>query len=136
MSKEPVIQKSRVARPTRKSVGARDRLQIINRDPNKEYRLVSTEDSRIYQMRGLGYEVVNIADHLPTGLRLDNSTATDNCIPVGGGQKQVLMAIDKDLYLEGIKEKEEENRKREAGLHPNLSDGQYGKITLSTKAED
>lgn len=127
--------KSRVARPKRKSVGVRDRLQIINKDPSKEYRLVNADPARIFELEQLGYEVVNIANHLPKGQRLDSTKQPDNSIPVGGGQTQILMAIDKDLYEEGQRDKEEQAAELEASLRPNLSDGQYGKISISSGKE-
>jgi len=118
-------------RPKRKSVGARDRLLIINKDQDKEYRLVNATPDRVYQMEQLGYKVEKIANHLPPSLRADQTTPTDNAIPVGGGQNQVLMSLDKDWYKEAQQEKEDQIRAQEAAIKPKPSDGDYGKIDIS-----
>jgi hypothetical protein len=106
------ISKKPSGRPSRKSVGVRDKLLIINKDPTREYRVVSSDPRRIYEL------------------------TTDNSIPVGGGQSHVLMSIDKEWYHEGQKEKEEQNQALEAGLSPKLSDGQYGKITIGSTTKE
>lgn len=116
--------------PARQRVGVKDRLLIINRDPSKEYRLVNSDPARIYQMQQLGYEIEPIADHIPQGLRAALPSTTDNALPVGGGQSQVLMSIPKEFYEEIQKEKAKEVNALEEGMKPNKSEGQYGSITI------
>jgi len=130
------ISKKPSGRPSRKSVGVRDKLLIINKDPTREYRVVSSDPRRIYELEQLGYRIETASDHLPKGLRTDQPLTTDNSIPVGGGQSHVLMSIDKEWYHEGQKEKEEQNQALEAGLSPKLSDGQYGKITIGSTTKE
>jgi hypothetical protein len=84
----------------------------------------------------MGYRVEEAHKHIPTGLRTDQALLTDNSIPVGGGQSHVLMSIDKDWYSQAQAEKAEYTKSLEAGLNPNTSDGQYGKITVSSTGKE
>jgi hypothetical protein len=120
-------------RKVRQRVGVKDRLMIINKDPGKVYRLVNADPARIYQMQQLGYEIEQISNHVPQGLRASLSTTTDNAIPVGGGQTQVLMSTPRELYEEGQQEKEQAVKEIEAGLKPKASEGQYGSIKIENK---
>ncbi len=131
------ISKKPSGRPTRKSVGVRDKLVIINKDPDRVYRVVSSDPRRLYELEAMGYRIEKAADHTPKGLRTDQAALTDNSIPVGGGQNHVLVSIDKEWYEDAQREKAEHAAALEAGLNPNLSDGQYGtvKVGASTKAE-
>lgn len=122
-------------RPSRKRVTERNRLQIINKAPDKEYRLIDNEPARIYQFQQNGWEIVNIKDHLPGAERVDSALVQDNSIPVGGGKRQVLMAIDKDWYDEDQRSKLEEVHQREAALQPNTSDGFYGKVEIKSSTK-
>lgn len=120
-------------RPVRKSVGARDRLAIINKDPSKVYRLVDTEPGRIQYFLDLGYEIQDVKNHIPNPLRLNVGSSNNNTIPVGGGKEQVLMAIDKELWEEIQDEKARIVDNTEAGLKPQNSDGFYGDIQITRK---
>lgn len=130
------LSKKPSGRPTRKSVGVRDKLLIINKDPAREYRLVSTDPNRLFHMKQLGYRIEEAAKHIPEGLRTDQALLTDNAVPVGGGQSHVLMSIDKDWYDDAQREKAEHLESLEAGLKPNSSDGQYGKIAFSSSGKE
>lgn len=129
---ETLASKKPRGRPVRQRVGMKDKLLIINKDPNKMYRLVNTDPARIYEMQQMGYEIVKLADHVPSGLRASAPTLTDNTLPVGNGQTQVLMAIDKEEYELNQKDKQEYVSELEAGLKPNVSDGQYGSISIKS----
>lgn len=133
--KEPISKKPS-GRPTRKSVGVRDKLLIINKDPDRVYRLVNTDPNRLFEMKQMGYRIEEAAKHIPEGLRTDQALLTDNAVPVGGGQSHVLMSIDKDWYEDAQKEKAEHLESIEAGLKPNSSDGQYGKIAFSSSGKE
>lgn len=132
---EPISKAPR-GRKTRKSVGVRDKLLIINKDPNKVYRLVNPDPARLYELQERGYEIEQMKDHVPAGLRTDSPLLTDNAIPVGGGQSHVLMSIDKEWYEEDQREKAAMADKLEEGLRPNTSDGQYGKLQLATTRKE
>lgn len=122
-------------RPSRKRVTERNRLEIINKAPDKEYRLVDNEPARIYQFQQNGWEVVNIKDYLPGAERVDSALVQDNSIPVGGGKRQVLMAIDKDWYAEDQQEKSRKVRELENALQPTPSDGFYGKVDIKSSTK-
>lgn len=130
------ISKKPSGRPTRKPVGVRDKLLVINKDPSREYRLVSTDPNRLFEMKQMGYRVEEAAKHIPEGLRTDQALLTDNSIPVGGGQSHVLMSIDREWYDQAQKEKAEHVASLEAGLNPNTSDGQYGKVSISSSKKE
>ena len=125
--------KGRAARVKRKSVGVRDELQIINRDPNKVYRLVDNDPQRLYELQERGYVIESASNHTPKGLRTDQPLLTDNSIPVGGGKSHVLMSISREWCEEDQQEKEKINKRQEAGLKPQPSDGQYGTLDISSR---
>jgi hypothetical protein len=127
---ENLASKKPRGRPVRQKVGVKDKLLIINKDPNKVYRLVNSDPTRIYEMQQLGYEIDTLSEHIPQGLRASAPSLTDNALPVGGGQTQVLMSIDKEEYELSQKEKQEYVDELELGLKPNVSDGQYGSISV------
>lgn len=116
----------------RKKVGTRDRLLFINLDPNRVYRLVSSDPSYLYEMEQLGYKIEDLSKHVPQGLRVSQPTSMDNMLPVGGNERHVLMSIDKESYEETQKEKQQHVNKIEAGIKPNSNDGQYGSVVIST----
>lgn len=128
MEKEVVSKRPRGQK--RQSVSRKDRLLIINKDPNKVYRLVDADASRLFELQNMGYTVEQMSDHVPPGLRASNPTLVDNSLPVGGGKNQVLVSIPKEDYDAAQADKEAELKELEAGLKPNLSDGQYGKISI------
>lgn len=129
MAKE-TIAKAPSGRPRRTRIGSRNRLQIINKAPDKEYRLIDNEPSRIYQFQQAGWEVQSVKDHLPGAERVDTAFLADNAVPVGGGKQQVLVAINKDWYDEDQRDKVLEIKKTEEALKP-TSDGFYGEIKVT-----
>lgn len=127
-----LVSKKPKTRPVRQKVGVKDKLVIINRDPSKVYRLVDSDPARIYAMQSQGYEIVPLENHVPKGLRASNASAMDNALPVGGGQYQVLMCIDREEYEENQRMKAAEVDELERGMKPDVSDGQYGSISIKT----
>lgn len=84
---------------------------------NFAYRIVnhSAQESNIRKMQDFGYEVVS-----EKNLKIGDESSTSSyglgsvvSRPVGGGLEGVLMRIPKDLYEEGQKIIEEENRRIE-----------------------
>jgi hypothetical protein len=118
-------------RPQRKRVTSRNRLDIINKDPDKVYRLIDNDPARIYQFQQMGYEIQDVKQHLPGAERVDAALIADNSIPVGGGKRQVLVAINKDWYEEDQREKQKSVDESEAALKPKTSDGFYGDIKIT-----
>ena len=92
-----------VRNPVANITGRRDILTFnrIPKDPDKVYRVVNDVDSRIEDLRDLGYEVVQ-ADGKLGDVSVDNPRGLGSAVtkPVGGGITGVLMAIDKDIYDE------------------------------------
>jgi hypothetical protein len=101
-------------RPVRNPIGnITGRRDIINfnriqKDPTKVYRVVNDVDSRIEDLKDLGYEVVQ-ADGKLGDASLDNSRGLGSAVtkPVGVGVTGVLMACDKNVYDERQKAKDE-----------------------------
>jgi len=79
-----------------------------------------------------GYRVESLEEHLPGYTRLDNASALDNVLQVGGGQKQVLMSIEKEFYQEDQDEKQRRQDELERSMKPKISEGMYGDIKIST----
>jgi hypothetical protein len=102
-----------------------NRLEIINQDPGRVYRLVTLDPTRIWRFEQAGWRVEDVAQHLPRSERVDNPTITDNSISVGGGQKQVLMSIEKEFYDEDQLAKRNRQLELERSLKPRNSDGMY-----------
>lgn len=119
--------KQRVRRP----VGTANRLEFINLDPDRHYRLVNADPARIYKFEAAGYRIENLEDHLPGYSRLDTASAQDNVLQVGGGQKQVLMSIEKEFYDEDQAAKQRRQDELEASMKPKISEGMYGDIIIS-----
>ena len=118
----PATPPKRVRRPLRKS----NRLEIINKDPNRIYRLVNMDPSRLWRFEEAGWRIEDVARHLSGSERASLPTITDNAIMVGGGQKQVLMSIEKEFYDEDQQAKLMRNQEVETALKPKNSDGMYG----------
>lgn len=112
----------RVRRPLSKS----NRLEIINQEPDRVYRMVNLDSTRIWRFEQAGWRVEDLAKHLPVSERVSLPALTDNAISVGGGQKQVLMSIERELYDEDQAAKLERQRELERSLKPKNSDGMYG----------
>lgn len=131
MTKESIA-KAPSGRPKRKSVGIRNRLEIINKDPDRVYRLIDADPARIYQFDQTGYRVETIKDHLPGAERIDSNLIMDNSIPVGGGKRQVLVSIDKDWYEEDQRAKMAAVDETEEAIKntPTTTEGFYGKVTI------
>jgi hypothetical protein len=120
-------------RPKRKPVGIRNRLSFINTDPTREYRIIDATPDRIAQFEEGSWRIENIRDFILGGQRTDIPTPVDNSIAVGGGKRQILVSIEKDLYKEDQAEKQAMVDAREAGIKPQKSEGQYGEVKLTSE---
>ncbi len=110
----------------RRPLGRSNRLEIINQDPNRVYRLVNLDANRIYRFEQAGWRVENIDEHVGKSERVALPTTTDNAIMVGGGHKQVLMSIEKEFFDEDQAAKRSRQAELEKSLKPRNSDGMYG----------
>ena len=117
-------------RPVRKPVGARNRLEIINKEAGREYRLIDSDPARVHQFLEAGYRVEQVKDFLPGATRLGQDSLVDNAIPVGGGSKQLLVSIEKEYFEQDQKEKIARVKQTEEAIKPNTSDGFYGKVSI------
>jgi hypothetical protein len=88
--------------------------------------MVNLDSTRIWRFEQAGWRVEDLAKHLPVSERVSLPALTDNAISVGGGQKQVLMSIERELYDEDQAAKLERQRELERSLKPKNSDGMYG----------
>jgi hypothetical protein len=120
-------------RPKRKPVGTRQRLQFINTDPGRAYRIIDATPERIAMFEDAGYRIEKIKEHMLGGQRTDIPTPADNAISVGGGKKQILVSIEKDLYEEDQAANARAVDELEAGIKPQASEGQYGEVKLSSE---
>lgn len=121
-------------RPQRKPIGIRNRLEIINKDPDRVYRLVDTDPGRIEQLAQQGYRIEQKDEHVPQGLRLDQGKDVDNLVHVGGGKKQVLMSQDKADWEEDQRLKQVDHDAKLEGLKQiERSEGFYGTINIAKK---
>lgn len=117
-------------RPVRRPVGARNRLEIINKEPGREYRLIDSDPARVHQFLEAGYRVEQVKDFLPGSERLGQGSIVDNALPVGGGSKQLLVSIEKEYFEQDQKEKMLRVKATEEAIKPNTSDGFYGKVSI------
>lgn len=124
-------------RPARLPVGYRDRLRILDPDPNYVYRWVNAsadQGDRVSIFEAAGYEKVPCGLHKIGNGRVstpgpDGSVET---IPGGGGDKLVLMRIKREWYEQDQKQKQDRvDATERAQRKP--PDGFYGSISHSNK---
>jgi hypothetical protein len=118
-------------RARRRPVGTANRLEFTNLDPSRNYRLVNAEPHRINMFEQAGYRIEKLEDFMPGYARLDSGLSQDNVLQVGGGQKQVLMSIEKEFYEEDQTAKQVKLDDLEKSLKPKISEGMYGDIKVS-----
>jgi hypothetical protein len=99
--------KGQSGRPSRVTLGQRNRLSIKDRDPNYQYRLVNanleSDPDRVERFQEYGYEVVPAKAAGQTGdARVDNPSPLGSAgqLSVGKGTKAVWMRIPKAYYDE------------------------------------
>lgn len=131
MTKEENTLKVASARPVRKPVGIRNRLDTENKDPNFVYRYVNDVHDRVSMFEDGGYEIVDINKHKLGKPRLNVGSPQDNSISVGGGTNAVLMRIPKEFYAEDQKVKEARVDEVEKGVKNPQIDGSYGNIKVA-----
>ncbi len=135
MSKDAIAKAPR-GRPQRQPVGFRNRLTVLDQDPNYVYRWVNSSfdgGDRIAIFEQAGYEKVPKRTH-----RIDNgrvSTPTPlgdfETLPGGAGDTLVLMRIPKEYYDEDFAAKQSIVDEKEPGKRN--PDGFYGSITTKTE---
>lgn len=135
-TKEPIARAPR-ARPQRTSISTRNRLNVANKDPNYEYRIVNDVRDRVAIFQENGWEIVPADDITVGSKRVENPSALGKAssIPVGligeTAGNAVVMRIPKDWYAEDQKAKDVETDKLEQSMKQQALEGNYGKLEIS-----
>lgn len=122
------------AKRQRRPVGSQNKLELTNQDPGRVYRLINDDPARINQFELAGYRIEKVEDHMPGARKGTSGSSTDNVMHVGGGQKQVLVSIEKEFYDEDQAVKQAKVDAVEAGMKNKTADGLqgfYGDIKIS-----
>jgi hypothetical protein len=136
MSKESIAKAPR-ARPQRTSISTKNRLNVANKDPNYEYRIVNDVRDRVAIFQENGWEVVPAADVKIGDKRVENpgsvgSAATISVGLVGEQAGQgVVMRIPKDWYVEDQKAKDALVDATEQSMKQEALEGTYGKLEIT-----
>jgi hypothetical protein len=99
---------TRGSRPKRASIGTRNRMPVVNKAPDKEYRFVNDRDGRVEMFLQNGWEVELAETHKQSLARTDVSSVEGSAAryPVGLGDNAVLLSIPKEWYQEDQIEKQ------------------------------
>jgi hypothetical protein len=128
------METQKAAKRQRRPVGTTNRLEVINRDPNRVYRLINDDPARLAQFDAAGYRVEDVDALMPGAKKGNKGSATDNVFHAGGGQKQVLVSIEKEFYDEDQALKQAKVDAIEAQMKNKTADGLqgfYGDIKIS-----
>ena len=120
--------------PKRASVnGIRNRLNIKDKDPAYEYRIVNDIDDRVQSLLDVGYEIdTNTKVGDKRAGNPSSAPGTPITVSLGQGDKGIVMRIKKELKAERDADKAELVRERELALqNPSQNGADYGKVTLS-----
>ena len=136
MEKELKI-KSSSERPRRTSLGRRDRINLRDRDPGYQYRLVNcnleSDPDRVAALEDIGYEIVPNKKAGRTGdAKVDNPSVLGSAseISVGRGDKAVWMRIPMEHFQEDQAAKQKEVDSLEKRSQKEGAD--YGKIEITS----
>jgi hypothetical protein len=135
MSREPIARAPRT-RPQRTSVSTKNRLNVTNKDPNYEYRLVNDVRDRVAIFKENGWEVVPAADVTVGSKRVEAPSTVGSAasIPVGlvgeSAGNAVVMRIPKDWYQEDQQAKHDAIAATERSMQTEALNGNYGKIEI------
>jgi hypothetical protein len=133
MTTEKAVPTKAPVRPKRKPVGTRERINIINQEPDRAYRLINADPERMATFEEAGYRIEPINKHILGGQRTDVPTPIDNTLAVGLGHKQVLVSIEREFYEEDQAEKQALVDAKEAGIKQ-PSEEQYGRAEIKHEA--
>ena len=113
--------------------GRRNKLTIVGKEPDFEYRIVNDDDGRIMDLQERGYEIVT---HTATvgdkRVGVPKKEGSPIEISVGGGKKAYLMRQKKEWYDEDQAAKQELVDDLEASLKGD-SNSDYGKLEINRK---
>lgn len=118
----------------RRPVGLQNRLEILNQDPTRVYRLINEDPARVAQFESAGYRIEDVQAYMAGAKKGGKGSSTDNMFHAGGGQKQVLVSIEKEFYDEDQALKQAKVDAIEAQIKNKTADGLqgfYGDIKIS-----
>lgn len=126
------IAKAPSGRTTRKPVGFRNRLEVINKDPSRVYRVINPQQAggRLEDFLDAGYRIENWNEHRVSN-RIEGQSSTDNSVPLGANVQGVLVSIEKEFYDQDQAAKLARIKQTEAGLKQNKSHD-YGDLEISS----
>lgn len=116
-----VTQSGRVRRTP---LTVRNKLTVMERDPNYHYRIVNVKEDRVEQFKEQGYEVVLSTKVGDSQVDSASSLGSATEISVGGGMKAVIMRTPKEFYDEDQAMKQAQIDELEATMK---SDAKKGK---------
>jgi hypothetical protein len=129
--------KRQSGRPSRTSLGRRNRLDVRDRDPNYQYRIVNanleSDPDRVERLLEIGYEIVPAKKVGQVGdKRVDEPSAIGSAssVSVGKGTKGIVMRIPKEYYEEDQAAKQAEIDEVEQA-QKNRAD--YGSMVVEAK---
>ena len=119
-------QTQKPAKRQRRPVGTTNRLEVINQDPGRVYRIINDDPARVAQFDAAGYRIEDAAAHMPGAKKGTKGSSADNVFHAGGGQKQLLVSIEKEFYDEDQLLKQEKVNAIEAQMKNKTADGLQG----------
>lgn len=125
--KATVVAKAPRGRVRRTPVGIRGRLNVRNKDPKFQYRIVNDENGRVDQFLDAGYEIVTGNETIgDSRLNQPSKEGSPVSTHVGNGIKGVLMRIPTEWYEEDQEEKQKFINEKESVI--SRTEGQYGRV--------
>lgn len=127
------VEPKKVRKP-RRPVGVTNRLDVVNQDPGRVYRIINNDPARLAQFDAAEYRVENVTEHMPGARKGTKGSNIDNVFHAGGGQTQVLVSVDKELYDEDQALKQAKVDATEAQIKNKSADGLqgfYGDVKIS-----
>ena len=128
---DKTLVKSPSGRTRRTPVTARSRLSFNGLDTsNFHYRLVNDKDDRVATLQEHGYEVVDFREHKAQRAARVEGGSVDQTIPVGQGDRAVLMRQKLEWYREDQGTKMGMLKATEEGLQPSHENELTGKLKI------
>jgi hypothetical protein len=121
------------AKRQRKPVGFSNRLEILNADSNRSYRLINNDPARLAQFEQAGYRVEDVKTYMYQANPGTKGASVDNVFHAGGGQKQVLVSIERELWEEDQAAKQAKIDATESQMKRKTADGLqdfYGDVKI------
>ena len=123
-------------RVRRSPVEGRNKLKVVGKDPNYEYRIANDDGDRIAVLLEEGWEI-----DPSENIRVGDSRLVDNprgegkvrTVSVGSGMKAIILRKRKDWFDEDQAAKQEYVDRLEQAMRPNPNEGGYGKVEITRK---